>query len=253
MSHTVEGNLLLNGRHYDQIHQGITEDVGFWLRQTARYGAPVLELACGTGRISIPISKAGFPVTGIDMCHSMLSQAVLKTESQIPVEWVQADVRNFELRRKFPLIIFPFRAIAALLYLEDLESCLCCVRRHLALGGRFIIDAFNPRLDILLHNPQDRFPLREYPDPHGKGTVVVTQSNEYDATSQINKIHFYYQLPKLREEVVERLDLRMYFPQELDALLKHNGFNLEEKAGDYGGGSFQSSSSMQLIVCSSGG
>jgi len=251
MDYVYSGQLLLDGKHYDQMHQNANWDFSFWLGQARKYGDPVLELACGTGRVANTLAQEGFRVTGIDNSDAMLSEARRKSASQgMDVEWVQADVRNFELGTRFPLIIFPFRTIAVLLAAKDLEACFSSVKNHLEPDGRFIIDAFNPDLDTLRRSPEERDPFAEYPDPQGNGTIVVTRSNDYDAASQINRMKLFFKLPSQTDEVTEELNLRMYFPQELDALLEYNGFIVEDKLGDYEEAPFVASSGLQILVCS---
>jgi SAM-dependent methyltransferase len=243
-------HLYFNGRHYDQLYRDVTQDLPFWIEQAKRCGDPILELACGTGRVAIPLAQAGHRVTGIDASESMLAQARKKASQEgLSVEWVKADIRDFDLGKVFSLVIFPANALCHLLELEDLEACLACVRRHLDPEGRFILDVFNPRLDILLRDPERRYPHGEYPDPDGQGLVVVTESNVYDRASQINHIKLFYKLPGRQEELVEDLRMRIYFPKELDALLKYNGFAIEAKLGDYDGRPFEAEAPKQLIVC----
>lgn len=245
--------LYFDGRHYDQRYWDFTQDLPFWIAQARKYGDPILELACGTGRVALPLAREGFRVTGIDISHSMLAQARRKaSQESVPVEWVKADIRAFELGKQFSLVIFPFNAICHLLGLEDLEACLACVRRHLTHGGKFILDVFNPRLDILLRDPERRYPHSEYPDPDGRGAIVVAESNVYDRSSQINHIKLFYRLPGREEEMVEELVMRICYPQELDALLKYNGFAIEAKLGDYDARPFDSEAPKQLIVCRKG-
>ena len=251
MDYLYSGHLLLDGKHYDQIHRDADWDLSFWSGQARKYGDTVLELTCGTGRVANTLALEGLRVTGIDNADTMLSEARRKSASQgIDVEWVQADVRHFELGTTFPLILFPFRSIATILTAKDLESCLSCVKKHLKPDGRFIIYAFNPDLDKLRRRPEERYPFAEYPDPDGNGTIVVTESNVYDAASQVNRMKLFFKLPSQTEEVNEELNLRMYFPQELDALLGYNGFTIEDKFGDYEETPFISSAKLQIVVCS---
>ena len=91
--------------------------------------------------------------------------------------------------------------------------------------------------------------MAEYPGPDGNGTIVVTHHNVYDATSQINRIKLFFKLSSQTEEGIEELDLRIYFPQELNGLLEYNGFNIEDKFGDYDETKFVSSAKLQLMVC----
>ncbi len=243
-------HLYYQGPHYDQRYNTMTEDIPFWIRRAKEYGDPILELAVGTGRVAIPLAREGFKITGIDLSDSMTSLGKDKAaEKGVEIDWVKEDIRDFHLGKKFKLAIFPLNTICHFLRLDELEACLSCVREHLLPDGRFIVDAFVPDQERLARNPKERFYNSEYEDPEGKGIVKVYESNEYDPALQINKAKFYYQLPGMEEEIVEDLPVRMFFPQELDALLKYNGFAIETKYGDYEDTPFSSISPKQMIVC----
>jgi SAM-dependent methyltransferase len=239
-----------DGRHYDLQNSGFVEDIPFYLRQVKKYGEPVLELACGTGRITIPMAEQRIRITGLDISEPMLSQARKKAAMKgVDVEWVQADCREFKLGKKFRLIFFPFNSITHLHDLESIEACFSCVRRHLARDGRFIIDVFVPSMGILMRDPLKRYPVAEYPDPDGNGTVTITESNVYDSAAQINRIKWYYRIGVGGREFVKENNMRMFYPQELDALLKYNGFVIEARFDSYGETPFTSESGKQLVIC----
>lgn len=239
-----------DGRHYDLQNKNIVDDIPFYFGQIKKYGEPVLELACGTGRITIPIAEQGIQITGLDISEPMLSHAQKKSAVEgIDVEWIRADCRNFKLNKKFNLIILPFNSIAHLHDLESIEACFSCVKEHLTNEGRFVIDVFNPRLDILTRDPDRRYPVAQYFDPDGKGEVVITENNIYEPATQINRTKWYFKIGRQTEERVEELNMRIFYPQELDALLLYNGFTIEAKFGNYGEMSFVSASPKQLIVC----
>jgi SAM-dependent methyltransferase len=241
--------LYSDGRHYDLQTRDVVEDISFYLRQARKYGEPVLELACGTGRITIPLAEQGIKITGLDVSEPMLSQARKKAaEKGVTVEWVQADCRDFKLDKKFRLVFLPFNSITHLHDLESIEACFSRVGRHLARDGRFIIDVFVPAMGILMRDPSKRYPVAEYPDPDGKGTVTITESNVYDSAAQMNRIKWYYSIGGGKEFVKEN-NMRMFFPQELVALLKYNGFVIENKFADYGEAPFSSDSGKQLVIC----
>ncbi len=242
-------HLYFDGRHYDRLWT-FEDDLPFWLEEAEKHGGPVLELACGTARVALALAREGYQVTGVDLSDSMLAEARRKcAEEQLFVDFVQADIRALDLGRLFPLVIFPANALCHLLDLEDLEAFLACVHAHLEQEGRFVIDVFTPRLDILLRDPNTRYPHRDYPEPDGNGTVRVMESNRYDHASQINHIQLYYDLPGREEELVEDLTMRMYYPQELDALLNYNGFEVEAKYADYDRTAFGPCAGQQLVVC----
>jgi len=105
---------------------------------------------------------------------------------------------------------------------------------------------FNPNLEILQRDPSKKYDIDKYPDPDGKGTVVVTTSNYYNKATQISHITTYYSVRN--EEIVKNLNLRMFFPQELDALLDYNGFKIDQKYGSFTEEPFDSESNWQIVI-----
>jgi len=212
-----------DGRHYDLINADVDKDIEFYKRLGRKYGSPVLELACGTGRVTIPLAEAGFDIVGLDISEPMLDFARKKAKARnLKIEFVNADCRNFNLSRKFKTIIFPFNAIAHLYDRKDIDACFSCVRKHLHEDGIFSIDIFNPSLKILMREPQKRFFVGEYEDPDNLGKVAITETNFYDDATQINHVKWYFSVRG--KEVVRGFKMRMFFPKELDELLFYNGF-----------------------------
>lgn len=240
----------LDGRHYDLAYSSFTEDIDFWVGQAKRYGGPVLEVACGTGRVAIPLAREGFEVTGLDLAESMLERAQVNSEAEgLDIRWVQSDMRDFSLGTTYPLIICPYQSMSRLLFVEDMERCLAAVREHLEVGGRFIMEVYNPSLEILSRSEDERSPFLEYEHPDGDGTVRVEFSSRYDQATQVLHLTLHYSIPGVSGEPTEHVSNRMYFPQELDALLKYNGFEVMEKYGDFEGKGFESGDNHQILVC----
>jgi SAM-dependent methyltransferase len=238
-----------DGRHYDLKYRELGEDIPFYLKQAEKYGSPVLELACGTGRITIPLAEKGFNVTGLDISEPMLELAKKKaSEKGVNVEWVKADCQDFQLNKMFNLIIIPFNSFAHFHELEGINGCFSCVKDHLLEDGRFIMDYFNPRLDYLLRDPDTPRSIVKYEDPDGRGEVEILETNVYDAASQLNRIKWVYKIGN-SEEIVKDLNMRIFYPKELDALLMLNGFEIEAKYGNFDKSPFKSESPKQLIVC----
>ncbi|HEY3255846.1 MAG TPA: class I SAM-dependent methyltransferase, partial [Polyangiaceae bacterium] len=131
------------------------QDIGFYAGEAKAARGPVLELGCGTGRILLPIARAGSVITGIDSSRAMLERCRARLQGepsdlQARVTLEQRDVRDFDLHAKFALIIAPFRVLQHMTTEPDQLSLLATVSRHLATGGRFVFDVFNPRFDILV-------------------------------------------------------------------------------------------------------
>ena len=245
--------LYYDGRHYDRREMHPEHDVDFWEAQARKHGDPVLELACGTGRITIPLALAGLRVTGLDLLPSMLNEARTKAAAQaLDIAWVEGDCRDFDLGHAFSLIFIPYNSMNHLETLEDLEACLRCVRKHMSDGSRFAFDIFNPRLDLLLRDPAGTYPHSCYDDPDGRGRIEITENNVYDPATQINTVRLYFILP---DGSTARHDLicRMWFPKEIDAIVEYNGFKIEDKYGDYDMPPFRGYSPKQIVICSKSG
>ncbi len=242
--------IYLDGRHYDLAYSNFTEDIDFWVGQARRYGGPILELACGTGRIAIPLAREGFEVTGIDLAESMLEQAERNSEEEgLDAEWAKADMRHFSLGKTFPLVICPSQSISRMLTIEDLEECLSRVKEHLTPGGLFIMELYNPSMEILNRGEGERSPFLEYAHPDGDETVRVDFSSIYDRATQVQHLTLHYSLPGVEEQPTEQISIRMYFPLELEALLKYNGFEVRAKYGDFECRRFKSGDNHQILVC----
>lgn len=240
----------LDGRHYDSKVESRKRynDIPFYVNKAIEYGEPVLELACGTGRITIPIAKKGIFITGLDFLNSMLKEAKRKSkENEIEIEWIEGDMSDFNLNRKFNLIIMPGCAFNWLLNLESVEKSLICIKKHLKADGSFIFDAFNPNLNFLVRDPSKAYPNVKYQDPYGGGLIIVSEKNSYDKATQTNKVKLSYSISD--KTISNELILRIFFPQELDAILKYNGFKINAKYGDFDHTSFTSDSRRQIFSC----
>ncbi len=122
------------------------------------------------------------------------------------------------------------------------------MKEHLTEKGRFIIDYFNPRLDYLLRDPSEQRSIASYPDPDGKGTVEIFETNVYDSKNQINRIKWTFKIGD--SKVFEKeLNMRIFYPKELDALVRLNGFEIDEKYGNFDDLSFESDSPKQIMIC----
>jgi ubiquinone/menaquinone biosynthesis C-methylase UbiE len=135
--------------HYDALYAVMRDpsgDAAFYRALAQEIGGPVLELGCGTGRVLLPIAALGIPCVGLDASPAML--AVLRAKNPPPnVELVEARMEAFDLgARKFPLVTCPFRAFQHLLTVDAQLAALANVRRHLAPGGAFALDVFDPKL-----------------------------------------------------------------------------------------------------------
>src|SRR5829696_579176 len=115
-------------------------DVPFWQRMASRAEGQVLELGCGTGRVSIPLANAGVDIVGVDRSAPMLERARKRTKSN-GVRFVRADIRALPFGDgSFPSVIAPYGILQSLIRPRDLTATLASVARVVAPGGTFGID-----------------------------------------------------------------------------------------------------------------
>ena len=219
-------------------------------------GGPVLEVGCGTGRVLVPTARAGLEVTGLDLSPNMLAKcrerlAVEPPEVRRRATLVQGDMRAFDLGRTFAMVTIPFRPFQHLVTVEDQMACLACVRAHLADGGRFIMDLFNPSLPRLV----DEKYLKEgggasMEMPDGRRVVRRERLARRDLFGQVNycELIYYVTHPDGREErLVHAFPMRYLFRYEVEHLLARCGFNLEAVYADYDKSPYGSKDPGELI------
>lgn len=247
--------LYRKGDRYDRLYPG---DPGgahpFWLETARRGGGPVLELACGTGRIAIPLAQAGLAVTGLDSSPAMLAEAQRKAAaSGVRIEWRQGDMRRFSLGERFHTILLAANTICHMLERADLEALLAAVRAHLHPAGRFVVEVFVPNCRYLIDPPEARRPFGAYTDRATGAAVEVTESYLYDPATQIKWVRTHFRTvgrdgQEIGSEESGELPMRMYYPQELDALFHYNGFRIAAKFGDLEQSPFSAASTNQIFV-----
>ena len=174
---------------YDSIYAYVREDIPFYVQEASRSGGPVLELGCGTGRVTLPIAQSGIDIVGLDNSEGMLERArdkaALLEEAHGSMDLRMGDMRELSLGRTFPLIIIPFRSFLALLSVEDQVRCLTGIREHLEPDGRLIFNIFVPDPQMLVEDEDAAFHLRDVTDPDTGRTSVVWQQTRVDTFNQV--------------------------------------------------------------------
>src|SRR5207248_818933 len=150
----METNFHYPAEYYDEDYTiGIPErgDIAFYKKYAAQQPGPVLELACGTGRLLLPIAQLGIECYGLDSDRQMLAicERKIQTASLRNVNLRFASMDDFEYDQKFSLIYVAFRSFQHLLHVSQQLKCLQLVRKHLKEDGIFIMDVFAPNLDRL--------------------------------------------------------------------------------------------------------
>jgi SAM-dependent methyltransferase len=220
-------------------------DAAFYLAEAAAATGEVLELGCGTGRILLPLARAGHRVSGVDASPSMLARCRAKLDQEpepvrAAVTLVQADIRDLTGAGLppggFGLAIAPFRVIQHLTAPADQVRFLTGARRLLSPGGRLAFDVFNPNFRLMT---QDRSvevedtAERRLPDGRSfSRTVRVPRMRWADQVSDVELI-YYLRSGEAVERIVQAFEMRWYGPAELEHLLARTGFELSGMYGNF--------------------
>jgi 2-polyprenyl-3-methyl-5-hydroxy-6-metoxy-1,4-benzoquinol methylase len=235
---------------YDLQDEGYYDDYPLTEQWARSLGGPLLDLACGTGRMALRLAALGYQVTGVDITPEMIARARQKAAKQgLSIEWVVADARNFHLQKQFPFIYMLENVFQFFLTREDQEAMLACVREHLCPDGCFLFETRNPNPRNLQHTrhlePQ-KFTL-----PNG-GQLIVTEEQLYDPMLQIQHYtrHLTLLHPEGQQEVrALRVALRYVYPQEMEALLYYNGFQIRTCYGSWQQEPLNAESRSMIMVC----
>ncbi len=138
-------------RFYDWQYAGNKADVPFYAALAEQCGSPILEVACGTGRITIPLARRGFRMVGIDLSEHMLEYAYISLGSEPDhvrdrITLAKADMRSFDLDEAFSGVFIPNASVFHLPDQESLSECFSCLYRHTLPGGMVVIDVVSPTL-----------------------------------------------------------------------------------------------------------
>jgi 2-polyprenyl-3-methyl-5-hydroxy-6-metoxy-1,4-benzoquinol methylase len=241
-------NIYEDAEFYDQEFANRGHEIPFFLKQAKSAGGAVLEVACGTGRITLPIARAGIEITGLDISRPMLERARHKAEAErLAVTWLEQDCRQITADRTFSLI---FSATNAMQHLHDLDSVnafLTSAKQALRPGGTLILDVFNPNPAKLARTIATRYHHKTFMDATG-GELRVEAASEYiSATQTLGFTLFYLRKGELAR--TKKVNMRCFFPEELMALCSFNGLKVVHRYGDYGETPFTSNSAKQILVC----
>jgi SAM-dependent methyltransferase len=222
-------------KFYDIVYAGIRDNVDkkFYVDRILSADGPVLEVGVGTGRLFLESLHKGADVYGIDISDNMLNVLKGKLNEHEHYRVTRADMRDFELNKKFKLIISPFRVFSHMYTIEDQLAALKCIKNHLDDDGVFIFDLFVPNPYMISKD------IDEYIDFDGeyeKGKMLQRLASvKTDYINQTNHINM-----KLKWEdsnglniVDNKFSMRYYFRYELEHLIRESGMKIKNMYGDY--------------------
>ncbi|MCI0354856.1 MAG: class I SAM-dependent methyltransferase [Acidobacteria bacterium] len=247
----------VSARHYDLDYAalGYADDIPFYVDLAAGAGGPVLEMGCGTGRILLPIARAGVRIHGLDASPDML--AVLRgalvrepTEVQQRVSLIEGDLRDASIEGRFALVTAPFRVVQHLLERDDQRAWLRNVRRHLAPGGALCFDVFQPDFVLMTKLGQPTVELERNDPTSGRRVRRLAQTVPHFETQRLD-IRFRWMAEGTdgSEVLLDTVEftMRWFTRGEIENLLELEGFRITDYWGSFRREAFGTGSRQQIV------
>ncbi|MEX2548525.1 MAG: class I SAM-dependent methyltransferase, partial [Chloroflexota bacterium] len=247
-------------RYYDLDVFEEHGDLPMYLALAAASDGPVLELACGSGRLCVPLVSAGHTVVGVDRDPDMLNRAraawatsgaAQSTTSGASLELVEADMTELDLDRRFDLVILAFNSLMLLPDRAAQERVIHVMRDHLTADGRVVIDVWRPTPDDL--ELYDGRPIEEWArrDAETGEQVSKTTSARYDAASARATVETHFDASRGSEaphRTSRRDEIQFVSADELLTLVETAGLRPQMVAGDYSMGDLAQDSERLIVV-----
>lgn len=241
---------------YDPVYSSIA-DLDFFKDYARTTGGKILEIACGTGRVLIPLAQAGYEVTGLDYSIFMLDVCRHKLAEKAPdihkkVRLVQGNMVNLHLDDRYSLVIIPANSFQILTSQNEQESCLRSIARHLVPSGKLIIVVFHPDFPRLFDPQyQEERETRTVNLPDGRIVRVTDRIAAYHKSEQYNEVEtvYYVRHPDGTEErLIQTFPMHYFFRYEMEYLLRLCGFEVVSLYGNFDKSPFIDSSPRMIFV-----
>ncbi|MGE6683161.1 class I SAM-dependent DNA methyltransferase [Paenisporosarcina sp. NPDC076907] len=236
--------------YYDLQYQNYLKDFPLILEWAEKINGEIIDLACGTGRLTIPLAQKGFKLTGVDINEGMLDRARKKTRNtNLPIQWELQDCTKLKLNKSGSLIYMTGNSFQHFLTNEAQNNLFQSVHAHLIEEGIFI---FNTRFPILSELAIIDESKRTYVDKRMR-KVTEYEVDSYDPLTQILTSTSTREILNDQNQVVstekDRILLRYVFPMEMERLIEQNGFSILYTYDSWNKSPIQKGSTELIYVC----
>lgn len=225
-------------------------DIPFFLEETRHFDGEILELMCGTGRVSMHLLEAGKKMTCIDYSQGMLDAFRKKIrEKPYKVTLLQQDVTQLNIDKKFGMAILPFHSISEILSAEKQRAALKSIAKHLDTNASLIITLQNPKKRLLTTDGQTRI-IGKFCLENNK-QMILSYMNQYNESSKTVSGMQFYEIYDESNILIEKrfleINFRPIYHSEFSNLLKDTHLHIDKIYGDYSYNEFNEETSDFII------
>jgi SAM-dependent methyltransferase len=227
-----------DGDLYDLLFADLDYGLDFYMGLARESGGPVLDLACGTGRILLPCLRAGVDIEGVDLYQPMLDRLRQKAAGEgLAPTLHRADMSDFRVDRTFALVVIAFNAFVHNMTADAQIGCLRTCREHLRSGGVLAFDTFFPGAEIVTAPQGTRALEGEMTDPSTGLPLRLYDTRFFDRVEQVQRSQVEVEFLDAAGEVTraERSEtaIRYVYKHEMELLLRLAGFARWEILGGF--------------------
>lgn len=241
---------------YEPIDLLRVDDIPFYVGLVTETGGKVLDLTCGTGRVTIPIAQAGLDVVGVDNSSQMLLLATerLRDASGVPgsVEFVHDSILTFNLGKQFDTVLIPYNSFLLFLSVAEQMTVLERVYAHLKPGGILALDLFTPDLWRLTREDSQLYYRADVTSPNNGTRYVLWEQSTTDNLNQIIESRYLIENlspdGKVQNRIYKDVVFRYIHRYEMAHLLTLSGFEDAEVYGDFQRGDLFEGSEVMVWV-----
>jgi len=238
---------------YDKENESYIPELPLLLKWATKKHSTIIDIACGTGRVTIPLARNGYNLVGVDVHQGMLTEAKNKaSKMNVQINWIEQDCTKLNLNIKSHFIYSVGNSFQHFLTNEAQDGFLSSINNHLEVNGVFIFGTRFPSVEELLQPSTEEY-WRSYTDNETLNTVDVYTISNYDS---INQIQHYKTIRKYKNtdgEIVNEkrtnIHLRYVFPKEMERILSVNGFEILHLYSDWKESPITNDSYEMIYVC----
>ena len=240
---------------YDLEYADHNEDIQYYVSLARNSGGRVLELGCGTGRLTLPIARAGVQIDGIDLAEGMLEGLRLKVGAEPApianrIRFFPGDFREppAHLRTDYAAVIWPFNALHHCRDGEDVRRTLEAAKARMRPGALLAFDLYLPDRELYDRDPDQTYEHRIFSDPRTGQPLHTWERGWWDEPTKIHHVVYTYKSSTGTAEHCH-LKLRMFERKEILALLEHAELEIVDSYEDFSGAPLKRHSLKWVVTC----
>jgi SAM-dependent methyltransferase len=238
---------------YDVEHARFDEDVDLYMNFAELRGGPLLELACGSGRLLLPLAHAGYEITGVDTSASMLDLArvALETEGAAACcTLAQQDMCALQLGKKFHMAFIALGSFGHVITRKAQQQALAAIRAHLTASGTFILDISNEDARYMESMGGQMLHQGTWQIDDGSMITHFVSPASSSTMHMLDLTHFYdiHKQGEAVQRTITQTQLYLFERNEAELLLEQAGFTIKDVYGNYDLSQYEHDSPRMIFV-----